>query len=147
GITSLITRISYARGDVKTPVINSLLNLLTNVIANTVIFFTLKNYLGIPISFLIATLVSTVHILMSEIKYIGNKKEIIEEFFKIISTSLISASIIKLLGKAVKLPDTYIISFIWNSTLISLSILTPLFLSSLLNIKTIQLFKKAIKKT
>ncbi|MGC8963782.1 MAG: lipid II flippase MurJ [Brevinematia bacterium] len=147
GITSLITRISYARGDVKTPVINSLLNLLTNVIANTVIFFTLKNYLGIPISFLIANLVSTVHILMSEIKYIGNKKEIIEEFFKIISTSLISASIIKLLGKAVKLPDTYIISFIWNSTLISLSILTPLFLSSLLNIKTIQLFKKAIKKT
>lgn len=148
GINSLITRISYARGNIIAPIINSTINLVTNISSNILIFFTLKTYLGIPISFLLASFISTIHILLSEIKYIGDKKNVIKEAVKILFISLISASFSKLLSDLIKLPDTYPISFLWNSNLILIAIIIFLVLSYLSRISTLQIFiTRILKKT
>jgi putative peptidoglycan lipid II flippase len=145
-INSLLTRLSYARNQISVPVINSIINLITNLGVNILIFLTLKNYLGIPLAFLIASIVSTSYLAIVEWQNISNKSKIFLNLITLVLISLFSSVPINILASLIKYPDTYLTSALVSTAKITLALTTFLVISAITKIPEMNSLLNRIKK-
>jgi len=145
-INSLLTRLSYARNQISVPVINSIINLITNLGVNILIFLTLKNYLGIPLAFLIASIVSTSYLAIVEWQNISNKSKIFLNLITLALISLFSSVPINILASLIKYPDTYLTSALVSTAKITLALTTFLVISAITKIPEMNSLLNRIKK-
>lgn len=136
----ILTRISFARRDTKTPLINSIINLSVNTLTNIIVFITLKNYLGIPLAFFLGNLISFIYILIVEYNNINDKKTILIESLKIILSSVVSSVFIYAIFNTIlgilNLPNNYITSFVEVVLKLILSLTITILVIYKLRIKT-----------
>jgi peptidoglycan biosynthesis protein MviN/MurJ (putative lipid II flippase) len=145
-LNSLLTRLSYARNQISVPVINSIINLITNLGVNILIFLTLKNYLGIPLAFLIASIVSTSYLAIVEWQNISNKSKIFLNLITLALISLFSSVPINILASLIKYPDTYLTSALVSTAKITLALTTFLVISAITKIPEMNSLLNRIKK-
>ncbi len=145
-VNSLLTRLSYAKNQISVPIINSIINLTTNLGVNILIFLTLKNYLGIPLAFLMASISSTVYLATVEWKNISNKTKILLNLITLVLLSLLSSIPINLLASIIKYPDTYLTSAMVSIAKITLALIVFLLISAILKIPEINTLLNRIKK-
>ncbi len=145
-LNSLLTKITFSRRKNIIPILNSIINLFLDVTINLIIFLTIRSYLGIPISFLIATIVSTLHIFIIENENIHNKKEIFIELLKISLATILTTLTIKILFNLITFKDTYITSIIITFIKVTLSLTLTITLCYILKIQSANTLVNRIKK-
>lgn len=141
-LSLLLVRISFSKGDTRTPVLSSIVGLIVNILANVSIFLVFRSPLGIPLSFLISSAVTTIYLTVVEYKNIGNKGVILYEATRVLVLSLILSLPIKYVLN-IFTASSYILSFI--ATSLSVLVFTSLFLTASYIIR-IEIFTSTLKK-
>lgn len=143
-INSLLTRLSYAKNQVSIPVINSVINLIVNLLTNIIIFVALRNYLGIPLSFLLASIISTFYLTIIEWNDISNKGKIFLELLKLVLLSILPCIATNWAASLFKYTDSYILSATIVTIKIAVASIIFLVLSIIFKVPEINLIIRKI---
>lgn len=144
-ISLLLVRISFSRGDTRTPVLSSIVGLIVNILANVFIFLIFRSPLGIPLSFLISSAVLAIYLTVVEYKNIGYKKVVLYEAIKLLIPSLVISLTIKYILNTFDV-DSYILSFAITSVSIIVFVLLFLLTSYVIRIETFtNILKKVVR--
>ncbi|MEN2998086.1 MAG: lipid II flippase MurJ, partial [Brevinematia bacterium] len=144
-LSSLLSRISFARRDTRTPLISSIIGVVMNILANTIIFITLRSYLGIPLAFVISSFASLAFIIAVEHRNISNKEDILYEGIKVTIISIFSSFTINFLINLIPVSSNYTFSFLITATKILLSLTLTVFIAYIMGIKTARYLAKRMK--
>ncbi|MCX8028388.1 MAG: hypothetical protein N2712_00115 [Brevinematales bacterium] len=135
-ISLLLVRISFSRGNTKIPILSSIINFAVNLVVNMFVFFVFKSYVGIPLAFLLANVISSLYLFIVEYDSISHKSIIFSEMFRLSLISLVLSFSIKFFYSFVDFSN-YIISLILISSGGLIFLIVFALLGYILNIKIV----------
>ncbi len=146
GFLLILTRVSYARGNVKIPIVNSLTVLIGNVVFNVIFFVFFRWYQGIVWAYFISLTFASLHIFLIEKNYIADKLKVFVEFLKISGISFLVAVSIKIIFSLFNFGDGYWESFLATTVKGVLFLVIFIFLSAVAKVDVFwYLWRKFLK--